>query len=148
MSDQNYRHVQRVWNKFNTVEYVSVYNITEVVQVLGVVVLKIMHGKFNLNPLDQVMLASFSWKCALKINVIELKLLIDVNMILDYENGIKGGITRAILHYIEAINKCMHCYYKSKESSYISHLDFNNRYGWALSQVLRLDEFQYVEDKS
>ena len=52
MSDQIYRHVQRVWNKFNTVEYVSVYNITEVVQVLGVVVLKIMHGKFNLNPLD------------------------------------------------------------------------------------------------
>lgn len=48
-----------------------------------------MHGKCNLNPLNFVMLALFSWECALEITIIELEFLTDVNMIIDSENGVR-----------------------------------------------------------
>ena len=38
-------------------------------------------------------------------------------MILDYENGIRVEIIRAICHYDEANNKYMHYYDKTKESA-------------------------------
>ena len=41
---------------------------------------------------------------ALKISEIDLKLLTDVNMILDYENSIRRGITKAVFHYAEVNN--------------------------------------------
>ena len=49
-------------------------------------------------------------------------MLKDVDMILDYKNGIGGEIARAICHYIKASNKYWHGYYETKESTY--H-DFN-----------------------
>lgn len=63
-----------------------------------------------------------------KIKRITLKLLADVKMMLDYEHGTGGGVTRAICLYAEANNEYTHDYDKSKESSYINYLDFDNQY--------------------
>ena len=49
----------------------------------------------------------FSWECALKMTKIELESPTDVDTILDYENGIRGGITRVMWHYVKIINICM-----------------------------------------
>ena len=49
-------------------------------------------------------------------------------MMLDYEHGTGGGVTRAICLYAEANNEYMRDYDKSKESSYINYLDFDNQY--------------------
>ena len=61
------------------------------------------------------MLASFSKECALKVTKIELEVLTDVYMILDYGNGIRGGIARAIYHNDEANYKYLHGYDETKE---------------------------------
>ena len=37
---------------------------------------------------------------------------------------------------------------ETKESTYIQYLDFNNQYGWALSQPISYGGFEYVEDVS
>ena len=50
------------------------------------------------------------------------------------EDGIRGGITHAILRYAEANNRYMDHYDESKESSYLGYLDANNLYGWATSK--------------
>ena len=60
--------------------------------------MKYMSTKFNFNPLNFETLASFSWEC-LQIKI-ELELLIDVDMILDYESAVWGGKT-AIWYYGE-----------------------------------------------
>ena len=49
-------------------------------------------------------------------------------MMFDYDHGIGGGVIRAICHYAEANNEYMYDYDKSKESSFIQYLDFNNQY--------------------
>ena len=61
-------------------------------------------------------MASFSLEYTLKITKIELKLLKDVNMILDYENGIRGRITRAICQCGET-KDTMHGYDETRESA-------------------------------
>ena len=82
----------------------------------------------------------------LKVSEIGLKLLTDVKMILDYENGIWGGITKPISRYAEANNKYMHGCDKTKERSCISYLHFINQYGWALSKRLFCIGFELIED--
>ena len=44
-----------------------------------------MHGRFELDPSSFLTLPSLSWKAAIETTRIELKLLIDFNMILFYE---------------------------------------------------------------
>ena len=39
-------------------------------------------------------------------------------MMLNYENGNRGGITRAIYHYVEANNKYICNYDETKENTY------------------------------
>ena len=67
----------------------------------------------NLTP------ASLSWNSPLNITKIELELLTDVIMVLDYETNIMGEITRTVCHYGEANNKYMYDYDEAKESQCI-----------------------------
>ena len=39
-------------------------------------------------------------------------------------------------------------YDRSIESSYLAHLDANNLYGWAMSQKLPINRFEWVKDLS
>ena len=60
--------------------------------------------------------------------------------------GIRGGITQSSHRYAEANNKCMNNYDKNKESSYLTYLDANNLYGWAMSQKQPLEGFRQVKN--
>ena len=69
-------------------------------------------------------MASMSKKTSVK-----LELLIDYDILLMVEIGIRGGICHVIHRYANANNKYMKNYDKNKESSYIQYLDANNLYG-------------------
>ena len=80
-----------------------------------------------------------------KTNV-KLELLIDYDMLLMVEEGIRGGICRSIHRYAKANNKYMNNCDKNKESSYIQYLDPNNLYGWAMSQKLAVNGFKWIKN--
>ena len=63
------------------------------------------------------------------------------------EKGIRARLCRAINRYAKANNKYMTNYYKNIESSYLMCLDANNLYGWAISQKLSVNGFEWVEDQ-
>ena len=69
-------------------------------------------------------------------------------MLIMVEKGIIGGICHAIHQYAKANNKYMKDYDKNKESSYLKYWDVNNLYGWAMSQKLPVNKFEWVEDTS
>ena len=64
-------------------------------------------------------------------------------MLLTVEKKIRGGICHAVHRYATANNKYMKEYNQNNESSYILYLDANNLYGWAMSQKLPLNNFEW-----
>ena len=62
------------------------------------------------------------------------------------EKGIRGGICPTILRYAKANNKYMKDYNKDEEESFLQDSDANNFYGFAMSEPLPLDGFEFMED--
>ena len=81
----------------------------------------------------------------MKKTEVELELITNIDMLLMAEKGIRGGICQAIHRYAKAINKYMKNYDKNTTSSYLKYLDANNLYGWALSQKLPVNGFEWVK---
>ena len=65
---------------------------------------------------------------------VELELRTNIDMVLMFEKGIRGGISQATLRYASANNKFMSNYDLKQLSYFLLYLDANNLYGWAMSK--------------
>ena len=84
-----------------------------------------------------------AWDAALKYTSTDLELLSDYDMILMIKHGIRGGISTISNRYARANNVYMgEAIDGNKPSSYITYLDANNLYGWAMSQPLPTKGFK------
>ena len=71
------------------------------------------------------------------------RIITNTDMLLMVEKGIGGRICQAIYRHAKANNKYMKNYDKDI-SSYLTYLDANNLYGWAMSQKLPVNGFKWV----
>ena len=151
ISEDDYQHAQRVWKEFgihNLGDYHDLYFRTDVVLLANVfeafrdTCLK----HYSLDPAHFYTSPGLAWKACLKHTGIKLELLTDPDMLLMFEQGIRGGITQAVRKYASANNKYMGDRFDPKsESSYLQYLDANNLYGWAMSQPLPAGGFKWVD---
>ena len=153
VSSDDYAHARSVWTEFglrNLGEYHDLYLETDVILLANV--FKAFRGvclkNYGLNPAHFYMASGVAWKACLKKTGIRLELLLDPNMLLMFERGIRGGITQSIHRWAKANNPYMGSSYNPNESTkYLQYLDTNNLYGWALSQLLPTGGFRWVEVK-
>jgi len=76
-----------------------------------------------------------------------LELLSDPDMLLIVNRGIRGGISTISKRYAKANNKYMgEAYDPTKPSKFISYLDANNLYGWAMRKPLPTHEFKWMNE--
>ena len=101
---------------------------------------------YKLDPAHYLTAPSLSWDAMLKMTGIVLENMTDYDMYLLIESGIRGGMCSVgSSRYSEANNKYMPNYNKSIPSSFISYLDANNLYGYAMNQVLPLGDYKWEE---
>lgn len=103
---------------------------------------------YKLDPCNYVGTPSFGWDAMLLKTGISLELLKDSDMYLFYERGIRGGQSVIFNKYVEANNQYMEEYDEDKEKSFISYLDANNLYGWAMAKKLPYAGFKWIDTLS
>ena len=102
---------------------------------------------YGLNTCHYFSSPGLSWDTMLKMTGIELELISDIDMHLFIEKRMTGGILYIAKRHSKADNKYMKCYDSGKESKYITYLDANNLYGWAMSQYLPYSRFKWLNKK-
>ena len=147
ISKEDYQHAQKVWEEFGILDLRD-YHRTDVVLLANVyeafrdTCLK----HYKLDPAHFYKSPGLAWKACLKCTGIKLELLTDLDMLLMFEQGIRGGITQAVRKYASGNNKYMGDRFDPRsESSYLQYLDANNLYDWAMSQPLPTGGFKWVD---
>ena len=82
----------------------------------------------------------------LKMNKKELGKISDLDKCIFIEKGMRGGISYINKRYRKANNEYCSDYDSKKPKKYITYLDMNNLYGYAMSQYLPYANFKWVKD--
>ena len=82
-----------------------------------------------------------------KITKVQLELLSDPDVLLMIESGFRGGIAKISHRHAKANNEYMGTELDpTKDSKFISYLDGNNLYDWAISKQLPTSGFEWITD--
>ena len=87
-----------------------------------------------------------SWDATLKMIGVKLEKISDIDKYLFIEKGLRGGISYIAKRHAKANNKYINDYDPKNQSTFISYLDMNNLYGWAMSEYLTYKEFNWLEN--
>ena len=151
VSDQDYKHACKVWRDFgirNLGEYHNLYLRTDVILLANVFeeFRRVCMENYGLDPAHFYMAPGLAWRACLKKTGIRLDLLLNPDMLLMVERGIRVGITQSVHRWASANNPYMGSEYDpSKPTRYLQYLDANNLYRWAMSQPLPTGGFHWVD---
>ena len=152
VSSENYEHARSVWKEFkikNLGEYHDLYLKTDVILLANVfeAFREVCLKNYRLDPGHFYTAPGLAWKACLKKTKIRLELLLDPDMLLMFERGIRGGITQSVHRWAKANNPYMNSFNPNERTNYLQYLDANNLYGWAMSQALPTGGFKWTKVK-
>ena len=153
VGNEDYEHANRVWKEFGLKdfgEYHELYLKTDVILLANVfkAFRKACLKNYGLDPAHFYIAPRLAWKACLKKTRICLELLLDPDILLMFERGIRGGITQSVNRWAKANNPYMGSEFDPDEkTNYLQYLDANNLYGWAMSQLLRTRGLRWVDIK-
>ena len=150
ISKKDFDHANKVWDTFQMKtmrDYHNLYQQTDVLLLADVFerFRNICQHHYKLDPAWYFTAPGLAWDACLRKTQVELELLHNQDMLLMVEKGIRGGVSMISTRHGKANNKYMTKEYDpNKPSTYISYLDANNLYGWAMSRKLPTDGFQWM----
>ena len=151
VSDQDYEHTCKVWRDFGIRklgEYHDLYLKTDVILLANIfkAFRKVCLDNYGLDPAHFYTAPGLAWHTCLKKTKIRLELLLDPDMLLMFERGIRVGIPQSVHRWAKANNPYMGSEYKPDEPTrYLQYLDAHNLYGWTMSQPLPTGGFRWVD---
>ena len=148
ISDKDYNHAKSVFDIFNMRnlgDYHDFYVKSDTLLLPDTFeeFRKTCIKEYELDPCYFVSAPGLSWEACLKLTKVELELFTDMDMLLMFEKGIRGGISQAIYKYAKANNKYMKSYNKNITSSYLQYFDASNLHGWAMCKKLPIGGFKW-----
>ena len=151
ISVKDYLTCKKIWDKFkmkNMGDYHDHY-FKKNVFLLADVLEKFMDTclkYYGLDPCHCFSSPGLSWVAMLKITGIKLEKISDIDKQLVVEKGLRGGISNIAKRYAKANSKYPKNYDSKKPSSFITYLDMNNLYGWAMSKYLLYGQFEWLKN--
>ena len=111
-TDIDYRHAKRVFREFkmnNLGDYHDLYIQSDTLLLADVFknLRNMCLETYELDPVYFLSLPGVAWQACLKMTGVELELLMDPNMLLMIEEGIRAGINQISHGYAESNNKYM-----------------------------------------
>ena len=108
VGNEDYEHANRVWKEFGLKdlgEYHNLYLKTDVILLANVfeAFRKVCLKNYGLDPAHFYTAPGLAWKACLKKTRIRLKLLLDPDILLMFERGIRGGITQSVNRWARQI---------------------------------------------
>ena len=100
---------------------------------------------YGLDPCHYFSSPGLSWDAMLKMTGVKLEKISDIDKYLFIEKGLRGGISYIAKRYAKANNKYMNHYDPKKPSTFISYVNMNNLYGWAMSEYLPCEVFEWLK---
>ena len=152
ISDEDYQHAQNVWETFKMKtmrDYHDLYLKSDVLLLSDVFenFRDVCLDNYSLDPAFYYTAPGLAWDACLKITKVRLELLTDYEMLMMVEKGIRGGVSMISTRYGKANNPYMKDYDPDQPTKYISYLDANNLYGWAMSKPLPTDMFEWMNEE-
>ena len=150
ITQEMYDHVKSVWSSYNCSKLSDLHDIYLKVDVLllASVFENFRHTSlenFGIDPLHHFSTPGLTWAGALKRTKAEVQLFTDVDMLLMIEKGIRGGLTMVTNRHIIANNPNVPSHDITKETTHLLYLDVNNLYGYAMSQKLPIDGYEWCK---
>jgi hypothetical protein len=154
VTDEEYERAQNVWT---SMECQTFKNYHDLYLKMDTVLLADVFENFRdlsmrtygLDPAHYLTTPSLTWDACLKHTNVDLELITDPEMFLFFESAMRGGISVISNRYARANNPYLkpEDYVSDQPHSYISYLDANNLYGWAMSQYLPVDTFRFLSEE-
>ena len=149
IGDEDYQHAETIWEVFamkSMGDYHDLYLKTDTLLLADVFehFRDVCMASYDLDPCHYYTAPGLAWDACLKMTGIQLELLTDPDMHLFVERGIRGGISTISNRYSRANNPYLPSHDPVKPSKYITFLDANNLYGWAMSAPLPTHGFTWL----
>ena len=152
ITDEDYQHALTVWKEFNIEsmkDYHNLYNLSDVLLLADIFenFRTNCMNHYGLDPAWYFSVPGLAWDAILKITKVQFELVSDPGMLLMIESGIRRGIATISHRHAKANNEYMGAKFDPvKESKFISYLDTNNLYSWAMSKQLPTSGFEWMTD--
>ena len=101
---------------------------------------------YGLDPCHYFRSPGLSWDVMLKVAGMRLEEIMDIDIYLFIEKGLRGGISYIAKRYAKASNKYIKDYDLKKASEFITYLDINNFYDWEMSIYLPSGRFKWLKN--
>ena len=148
----DYEFAQQVWQSFNCQslsDYLKLYLESDVVILADVFenFRNICHEIYKLDPINYVTAPAISWDAMLKYTKVKLQLISNSDIYNFLKLAVRGGLTQCSQRISEANNKYLKHFNPQLETNYLSYIDANNLYGWAMCQTLPLSNFKFLSQE-
>ena len=153
ISDKDYSHAQKVWETFKCEkleDYHMLYLKSDVLLLHDCIMnfRDVIYKNYGIDMCYHYTTPGLTWDCGFKYTKKKIELLQDVDMLLMFENMIRGGFSGTLgERHIKANNKYLPEYDNTKKSNYIMYFDENNLYGWSMSQPLPTGNFKWKNEE-
>ena len=151
ITDEDYLTCIEIWNEFN-IRNIGDYHdqyLKKNVLLLADVFEEFIDTCLKNDKLDSCHFFSspgLSWDAMLEMTRIKLENISDNDMCLFIEKGLRGGTSYIWESFSEANNKDIKNHDSTKPSKYITYLDENNLYEWAMSGYLLYGKFKWLKN--